>query len=79
MSESKKNKIERCSLNECNKKLNLVEMTCRFCGKKHCLRHCSIEAHQCKNTDSCKKEQQSRNMEELNSQKCNFVKIEKIS
>ena len=42
----KKQKKKRCTLDGCNKKINITDMVCR-CGNKYCQLHRVAETHDC--------------------------------
>jgi len=68
-----------CSLNDCSKKITLVEQTtckCNKCSKMYCISHRLAESHYCSYNYKEKKEEDIRKYVEIN--KCVNDKMVRI-
>ena len=73
-SSKKKKGQSRCSLNGCNRKLDLTCVNCSACKKKFCFQHLNRHSHGCCSNVKCKVIQE---IKESNPklQVCKVVKI----
>jgi predicted nucleic acid binding AN1-type Zn finger protein len=68
----------RCFLDDCKRKKEMIIGNCKYCNHIFCLKHRLPEEHKCSNIDGMKDIKNKEIKKKLESEKCVTKKIQKI-
>jgi predicted nucleic acid binding AN1-type Zn finger protein len=64
----------RCNFKDCKDAAQRIVGDCSFCEGHFCSKHRMLESHNCPGLEDCKKEEQDRNKEKLESERTVAIK-----